>query len=84
MELKLKVSEVKVVTGSGPDRVSLTVNKPGPVKMYRNLENLSLEFTATAGDGVRYLKEDLGVTCDIEVIQTGIAKMKFSKEKDSE
>jgi hypothetical protein len=56
-----------VLTGQGPDRVSLYTNLPSPFKDYS--DRLVLSFETFKGNGVAYVKENFGL--DPEVIDRG-------------
>ncbi len=56
-----------VLTGQGPDRISLATNLPSPFPSYD--ERLVLSFETFKGNGVAYVKEHFGL--DPEVIDRG-------------
>jgi hypothetical protein len=64
----MKIIKAMVLTGQGPDRVFITTELPSSFITYAK-EPLTLQFEATAGSGVAYVKQHFGI--DAEVVNRG-------------
>lgn len=65
----MTITKVLVLTGQGPDRVTLFTVFPGSFSIYEN-EPLTLSFEAEAGTGCSYVRDNFGIGT-IEVIVRG-------------
>lgn len=76
--LKLEITKAFVLTGCGPDYVSLTTTLPGV--MWPAEEPLSLKFECAPKKGVEWVRENVGI--EPEVVELGKASRAGTKEKD--
>lgn len=75
-EIKLNVSKIVVLTGSGPDKVMIHTDLPDGCWPYTGTQ--SLECQVASGAGPEYVKKHFNREPD-DVIQVGAPKTKFSK-----
>jgi hypothetical protein len=74
----LEIEHITVVTGRGADKISLLTKLPGPI--ITSDEPLSLNFSASAGEGVQYVKDVFGQ--EPEVVEIENVKSSFKRADD--
>jgi hypothetical protein len=68
-----------VLTGQGPDRVTIFTDLPSPFAAAYPNEGLTLSFEADAGTGARYARVNFGL--DAEVISRSVIPPSGKYEK---
>lgn len=59
----MNILRAQVITGRGADKIVLTTDLPSPFTMYDDF--LTLEFQATIGTGVNYVRHYFGIEPEV-------------------
>ena len=71
MALVITIVSVRVITGRGMDRITLVTRYPAPGEPDDpNAPRLELDFNAPRGQGIEFVRTQLGINPDVQTLAT--------------